>query len=76
MFIRCVKRQSVADLCKSPLSETKLRCHDDEFKCLNTHKCIPRQLVRDDKDQCTLDNEFTCLVSFVVKKKFEDLKVV
>ena len=32
-----------------------LRCRDDEFRCKTTWKCIPRQLVKDGTDDCSVE---------------------
>ena len=48
---RCVKRQDISILTNGHM----LRCRDSEFRCKRSWKCIPRQLVKDGTDDCSVE---------------------
>ena len=48
---RYVKRQDISMLTNGHV----LRCRDDEFRCKTSWKCIPRQLVKDGTDDCSVE---------------------
>ena len=47
---RCNKRQDISML----LNGQVLSCRDDEFRCKRSWKCIPRQLVKDGTNDCSV----------------------
>ena len=48
---RCVKRQDISILTNGHM----LRCRDDEFRCKRSWKCIPREFVKDGRDDCSVE---------------------
>ena len=52
---RCVKRYDVNSFwpCREQIRPFYLRCHDDEFECKISGKCLPRDWVRDGTVDCT-----------------------